>query len=145
MQSLEVMLKKGEILCREGDKNSDLFLLDRGELMICVRNGTQITAVAIVGAGEFIGELSFFDNSPRSADVVATQDSRLIQISSLEIKTRIPTWLSDVSRGLTYKIRLMDEAVRKKGVRKSKAETIRPLSIEEQRFYYEILTKQNKK
>ena len=40
------------------------------------------TILATLGAGEFFGDISLFDQGPRSADVVANTDSTVLKISS---------------------------------------------------------------
>jgi CRP/FNR family transcriptional regulator, cyclic AMP receptor protein len=44
--------------------------------------GTTESTLATLGAGEFFGEMSLFDSGPRSADVIANQQSLLLTISS---------------------------------------------------------------
>jgi CRP-like cAMP-binding protein len=44
--------------------------------------GGKETILVTLGAGEFFGEISLFDQGPRSADVVANSDSVLLKISA---------------------------------------------------------------
>jgi CRP-like cAMP-binding protein len=141
MQTYQVELKKNQVLCREGDVETDLFVVTSGELLVCVRKGTQVTAIAKLGPGEYIGELSFFDNRPRGADIIALSDCLLVQIPAVEIRESFPGWMATLGKALALKIRMYDEVIRSKGVKKSNVETIKPLSIEEQRTYYQILSK----
>ena len=140
MDTYTVDLKKDQVLCREGDRETDLYIVLAGSLLICVRKGTQVTAVATLAKGEFMGELSFFDNLPRGADVIASEETRLLRIPASEIRASFPFWISIVGKQLASKIRLHDDVIRQKGVKKSKVETIKPLSIEEQRHYNKLLS-----
>ena len=130
MQTFDVELKKNDILCREGDVETDLFIVQSGELLVCIRKGSQVTAIAKLGPGEYIGELSFFDNKPRGADIPA-----------VEIRQSFPTWISTLGKMLALKLRLHDDVIRSKGIKKSNVETIKPLSMDDQRLYYQLLSK----
>lgn len=134
-------LKKDQVLCREGDIETDLYVLLEGKLLVCIRKGTQVTAVATLGKGEYIGELSFFDNQPRGADIIALEDSKLIRIPASEIRESFPSWITSMGKVLAQKLRLHDDVIRQKGIKKAKVETIKPLSIEEQRHFNNLLSK----
>ena len=141
MQTFDVELKKNDILCREGDVETDLFLVQSGELLVCIRKGSQVTAVAKLGPGEYIGELSFFDNKPRGADIIALGPCKLVKIPAVEIRESFPAWISTLGKMLALKLRLHDDVIRSKGIKKSNVETIKPLSMDDQRMYYQILSK----
>lgn len=141
MHTFNIDLNKDDVLCREGDIETDLYVVLEGQLLVCVRKGTQVTAIATLGAGEYIGELSFFDNQPRGADIVALAPSKLVKIPATELRQSFPAWIHTLGKVLAGKLRLHDDVIRQKGVKKAKAETIKPLSIEEQRHYNKILSK----
>lgn len=141
MQTYPVTLKPHDVLCREGDVETDLYMVVEGELLICVSKGTQITTVARLTAGEFLGELSFFDQRPRAANVIALTPCSLIRIPSVEVRQSFPAWLATVGKELARKVRHHDELIRTKGIKKAKAESIKALTIDEQRQIYAILSK----
>ncbi len=141
MQTTTVELKKDQVLCREGDRETDLYIVLEGELLVCVRKGSQVTAITRLGKGEYIGELSFFDGRPRGADIVALENCRLVRIAAEDLSGSFPSWLNTLGKALAEKIRLHDDVIRQKGVKKAKADSIRPLSQEEQRHYFGVLAK----
>lgn len=141
MNVFSVELKKDQVLCREGDIETDLYVLLEGKLLVCVRKGTQVTAVATLGQGEYIGELSFFDNRPRGADIIALENSKLVRIPATEIRQSFPSWITTMGKVLAQKLRLHDDVIRQKGIKKAKVESIKPLSIDEQRHYFKLLSK----
>ncbi len=141
MQTFSVELKKNDVLCREGDIESDLYIVQEGELLVMVRKNSQVIAVATLGQGEYIGELSFFDNRPRGADIVALGPCKLIKIPAVEIRQSLPSWIGSLGKALALKLRLHDEVIRSRGIKKSNVETIKPLSMEEQRLYFQLLSK----
>jgi CRP/FNR family transcriptional regulator, cyclic AMP receptor protein len=141
MQTSPVELSPYAVLCREGDPESDLYMVVEGELLICVCKGTQVTPVATLGAGEFLGELSFFDQRPRAANVIALTKCLLVRIPSTEVRQSFPSWLATVGKELARKVRHHDELIRVKGIKKTKAESIKALTIDQQREIYSILSK----
>ncbi len=130
-----------EVVCREGDPSSDLLYLQSGKLLVCTINGTEVKAIAKIEPGEFIGELSFFDNRPRSTHIVTLEKSVLVQIPKQELSEKLPFWYLETHKALTQKIRKLDQVIQETKIRKSDAEESKPLSIEIQRKLFELLTK----
>lgn len=141
MKTFNIHLEKDEVLCCEGDQETDLYLVVSGELLVCVRKESKVTAVAQLGAGEYIGELSFFDNLPRGADIIALSPCQLVKIPAEEIRAHFPNWITTLGHCLAQKLRLHDDVIRQRGIKKSNVETIKPLSIDEQRHYFKLLRK----
>jgi CRP/FNR family cyclic AMP-dependent transcriptional regulator len=70
--------KSGEVIAKEGDKALSFFLILDGSVE--VRRGKRV--LAILGKGQFFGEMALLDEQPRSADVVATTDTSCILLTS---------------------------------------------------------------
>ncbi|MFA6238688.1 MAG: cyclic nucleotide-binding domain-containing protein [Bacteriovorax sp.] len=127
-----VSLKKDQILFLAEEENNDLYIIQKGRVMVFVQKGSQIIPVAYLGGGEYIGELSFFDDEPRSAGIICIEDTTFKRISTDEMNAHFPDWLKTIGLQLTKKIREGDELIRSKGIRKKNVESIKPLSMEEQ-------------
>ena len=134
-----VTLDKDQVLCQEGDSDSDLYLVHSGKLMVCLSKGSQITPVAYIGPGQYLGELSFFDGSPRSASVIAMKECLLIKMQTKHLESMVPAWLRTCAISITKRLRKIDEVVNQKGIRRTNVDSIKPLSIEDQKKYYHIL------
>jgi CRP/FNR family cyclic AMP-dependent transcriptional regulator len=134
-----ISLKKNEILFLADQLDKDLYIIKNGQVMVFVQKGSEITPIAYLTKGEYIGELSFFDDEPRSASIICTEDSEFIKISKEEMNHHLPQWLKTIGSQLTRKIRESDELIRSKGIRKKNTESIKPLSIEEQSRYFKIV------
>jgi CRP/FNR family transcriptional regulator, cyclic AMP receptor protein len=67
----------GVVIFREKDAGDTMFLVQDGAVEIATGEGKQKTTLAQLFAGQFFGELSLFDGSPRSATAVATKASVL--------------------------------------------------------------------
>ncbi|MGA7846677.1 MAG: cyclic nucleotide-binding domain-containing protein [Thermoplasmata archaeon] len=70
----------GETVVKRGESGNGLFLILEGSTE--VRIGSR--RLARLGTGQFFGEMSLFDDQPRSADVVTLRPSRLATLSKWE-------------------------------------------------------------
>lgn len=140
MHGYALKYKTHDVICREGDPSFDLYYLQSGKLLICTISGTQVKPIARIGPGEFIGELSFFDGKTRSSHIVALEASEVIQIPRQEILPSIPMWYQEIGKNLTKKIRLLDHVIHDSNIRKYSDEENQPLSIDEQRILFALLS-----
>lgn len=143
MQGIVLDLEANTIVCREGDPSTELYFLQSGKLLICTLNGTQVKAISRISPGEFIGELSFFDGKPRASYVVTLEKCKLIQIQKHEIAGHLPKWYTQIGSNITKKIRHLDHIIHTSNLRRSSEEESKPLTIEEQRSLFDVLTKQD--
>jgi CRP-like cAMP-binding protein len=69
---------KGSTLFRRGEPGNALYIIIHGQIRIfaSTRQGNEIT-LALLGAGEFFGEMALLDEQPRSANAEATEDTEL--------------------------------------------------------------------
>ncbi|MBF0359936.1 MAG: cyclic nucleotide-binding domain-containing protein [Oligoflexia bacterium] len=139
-QSLKMInLKTDDILCLEGDHEYDLYIISKGKLLVFITKGSQITPLAYLKPPEFLGELSYFDGKPRSANIVALEDSTLFRVASSDIDLFFPKWLYQLSNFMATKIRLLDDVIRTRGLKKNKTESITPLTMKEQAHFYNLI------
>jgi CRP/FNR family transcriptional regulator, cyclic AMP receptor protein len=76
----------GSIIFREGEMGDRLFIILDGQVRISKHiPGIGEEALAVLGRGEFFGEMSLIDDSPRSAD--ARAHSGVLNILSVDRKT----------------------------------------------------------
>ena len=109
---------KDDIICKAGDENYDLYIIEKGKLLIFGNDGTKITPFATLEKGEFLGEISFFDHEPRSAHVVCLENTELRVIPEQKMKDYFPEWLITLAKTMTGKIRHLNDIVAKRGIRK---------------------------
>ena len=134
-----IKLNKDDILCREGDDESDLYMINSGKLIVCATNGSQVSPIAYLGEGEYFGEMSFFDKNSRSANVICLEDCSLTKFSNENLNNFLPPWLLLMAKAITKKIRTSDELIATHGLRKKNVKHIAALSIEEQTHFYQLL------
>ncbi len=72
-------MARDAILFKEGDAGNELFIVKEGEVAstILVSEGNQ-REVALFKTGNFFGEMSIFDNAPRSATCYCKSDCELL-------------------------------------------------------------------
>ncbi len=105
-----VAFSKGETVVRRGERGNGLYLILEGSAD--VRRGNR--SLARLGAGQFFGEMSLFDNEPRSADVVALQPSRLVAVSKWEFwgfAASEPSVVLSVLEEMSRRLRAADHAL----------------------------------
>ena len=132
-------LKKDEILFLADGDDKDLYIIQKGRVMVFLQKGSQIIPVAYLNDGEYIGELSFFDEGVRSASIICTEDTDFLKIPVEQMHTHCPAWMKVVGIQLTKKIRDNDELIRSKGIRKKNVEGIKPLSMEDQTRCFKLV------
>ena len=111
--TVAIRLGKGALLFQEADRQAFMCLVLEGRLTIRKGGtGESATEIAELGPGESIGEMSLFEQQPRSASVVALTDSRLLLLSRkhlLEMKNLEPelavTLIWQLARLLSQRLR----------------------------------------
>jgi NTE family protein len=72
-------LVRGQMLVAQGGPSDSLFIVLHGALAVC-RNG-DLEPIAELRAGEIVGEIGFFANVPRTADVIAIRDTSVLALT----------------------------------------------------------------
>ncbi len=73
------MYPKNSIIVFEDDPGDALYVVDSGQVKVVLigEDGREVI-LSILSGGEFFGEMALIDDQPRSAHVIAMQDSNLI-------------------------------------------------------------------
>lgn len=98
----------GEILCREGEQGDELFIITAGCVRVTRQDGSHAKLLATRCVGEFLGEMSIIDATPRSASVAAVGEVRTLVITSPAFKAILrerPEVSLAVMRGLSRRLR----------------------------------------
>jgi len=78
----ETSVAEGQILMKQGDYSVELIAIEEGTAEV-VRDGKRI---AVLKAGDLIGEMGLLERRPRSADVIATSPMRVLKLTHWEIR-----------------------------------------------------------
>jgi CRP-like cAMP-binding protein len=81
---------KDEVIFEDGAPGDSFYVIYDGAVRISkVFQHMGEEALTILGAGEFFGEMSFFDDEPRSARAVAHEGVKLLEIKNSELKRHL--------------------------------------------------------
>ncbi len=75
---------EGEKIIEAGKVEQRMYIILGGSVDILLSDGKSFITVATLNKGDFFGEISLFNNSPRSATVVARSDVQLAFVDSRE-------------------------------------------------------------
>jgi CRP/FNR family transcriptional regulator, cyclic AMP receptor protein len=107
--------RAGEPVFREGDPGTALYVIDGGEVKILLggSEGKEVV-LALLGPGEYLGELALLDGEPRSADAVATVPSELLVLPRedfLRFLRDVPAVAVNMLASLSRRLRRTDRLV----------------------------------
>jgi len=81
-----IELDPGAVVFREGDSGREMFVLIDGEMEVLKHSKRKLEArVAVLGPGDWFGEMSILDVMPRSATVRAVAPSRLLRLTAQDL------------------------------------------------------------
>src|SRR5882724_2176378 len=88
-----VSVQKGNLIIREADGAGPLFIIEKGRARAFAGVDGQVRNLAFYRAGDFFGELSILNGSPRAASVEAFSDCQLLALelqSVQDLRRRFP-------------------------------------------------------
>jgi len=103
---------KGETLFRRGDVGGELYVVVEGEIRVHLDHAGQEVTLVRHRAGTALGEMSVFDDQPRSASAQAMADTtvRVLRRDRLQaIVHEHPEVMLEFIKNLSQRLRAMDE------------------------------------
>jgi anion transporter len=79
----QISLETDEVLFRQGDKGDALFIIVGGRASIRKQQDGEEHEVAVLSAGECLGEMALLSGAPRSASVIALEPLTLLKLSRM--------------------------------------------------------------
>jgi CRP-like cAMP-binding protein len=79
----------GEAVCRTGEAGDSLLLVASGKLVVQRPVGEERVTLATLKPGQACGEMSLVDGSARNADVMAVEDSAVLEIARSGLETAL--------------------------------------------------------
>lgn len=99
-----LLMMAGDALMREGDDATKIFYVKKGSLNVFVKR----KQVGSVKAGEFVGEMAFITDSPRSATVIAAEECEVVEISRNAFKDsleKLEPWMQLFIKSLMRRLK----------------------------------------
>lgn len=111
-----VTMQPGHVVFREGDTAHEMFVVLRGEFEVLKSSKRGVDArVAMLGSGDWFGEMSILDVHPRSATVRSLAASRLLTITAADLEAlyrrdvkAYSLFVLNVARELSRRLRVAD-------------------------------------
>lgn len=106
---------KGSMILSQGDRGDALFLIRSGQVKVSVvaEDGREVI-LSVLGPGSFFGELALLDDEPRSAHVIAMEDTLLLQLHREDLRGRLklsPELSVSLLRELSQRLRRADDTI----------------------------------
>jgi CRP/FNR family cyclic AMP-dependent transcriptional regulator len=82
--------RAGDVIFKEGGAGDALYVIKKGQVRVVKRDASgEEHTLAHLKPGEYFGEISLVDRSPRSASVCADKDTELIKIKRTDFRNLI--------------------------------------------------------
>jgi CRP-like cAMP-binding protein len=106
----------GAVVVREGDVARDMFVVVAGELEVVKQGRAGEVRVALLGPGDWFGEMAVLDVQPRSATVRAVAPTMLVRMTSEHVERLLyrrdvrqyALLLMNIARELSRRLRVAD-------------------------------------
>jgi len=107
--------KRGEMLVEQGGQPNALFILlnGRARVLTADHRGREVI-MAVLGAGDYVGEMSLIDGEPHSATVRAEVQTDVLMLGRVEFARCLPENTSmtyAIMRGLVQRLRHADRKI----------------------------------
>ena len=106
--------KDGDTIFDENSIGKEMYIILTGNAKVIKKKDGAETTLATLEEGDFFGEMSLFDNSPRSATVKALGDVKLLEINQknfLKKISRDPSLAFRMLEKMGQRIRNSDEII----------------------------------
>ncbi|WP_085314403.1 Crp/Fnr family transcriptional regulator [Derxia lacustris] len=106
---------KNRVIVTEGQPADNMFIIiaGRAKVQIADQDGKEVI-LAVLGPGEFFGEMSLIDNNPSSASVITIEQSHFIVVSKDDFRRHLagnPEVAMNIMRGLVRRLRVADKKI----------------------------------
>jgi len=76
----------GETVIRAGDPGSSMFVVHNGRVCVQINDKGKLRTVATLNEGDFFGEMALLTGEPRTANVVAMEETEVLEIGHKAMK-----------------------------------------------------------
>jgi small-conductance mechanosensitive channel len=84
--SISHIFAPGETVIRAGDEGSSMFVVHSGRVSVQLSDNGKPRTVAVLNEGDFFGEMALFTGEPRAANVVAVEETEVLEIGFQAMK-----------------------------------------------------------
>jgi len=101
----------GELICREGEASSEMFVIQSGKVRIFKHSRANDIELALLDRGNFFGEMSVLEGLPRDASAQAVGKTRVLVMSTGALLVRLrrdPTFAFELLHRLSGRVRSLN-------------------------------------
>jgi len=80
-----IKVQHGDYLFREGDKGTSMYIIESGRMSVIKNWDGDKYLLKQLSQGDCIGEMALFDFFPRSASLISTENTELIEITAEDL------------------------------------------------------------
>lgn len=117
--ALGKVYKNAEVIIQQGDKGECMYVIQEGQVEVVREEVGHQVRLAVIGEGDFIGEMAIFENEVRSATVRALGQVRVLTVDKKNFLRRVhedPSIAYKLVQSMSHRIREMNtEITRLKG------------------------------
>ncbi len=113
-ESLGKVYEEGEIIIRQGEVGNCIYIIQEGQVEVVSETGGQEVRLAVVGEGDFIGEMALFDRDVRSATVRSLGKARVLTVDRIVFLGNFkqdPSLAFRIVETMSHRIRKLDAEV----------------------------------
>src|SRR6266540_789666 len=99
--SINHVFAPSELVIRAGDPGSSMFVVHQGRVSVQITDNLRSRTVATLNEGDFFGEMALFTGEPRTASVVALEETEVLEIGHEAMK-RVFQTNPDLVESLSY-------------------------------------------
>jgi CRP/FNR family cyclic AMP-dependent transcriptional regulator len=104
----------GDVIFSEGDTTAEMFIVQEGTVALTKLVAGREVFLGSQGRGDFFGEMSMLNSSPRHATCVAMAPTRLLALRSGELLIKLrrdPTFALEMVQQMSRRLAYMEEQV----------------------------------
>ncbi len=108
----------GDQIVREGEVGNCMFVIQAGRVEVIHGDVADAQRLAVLGEGDFFGEMALFGRTERSATVQAVGETRVLKVDKRTLLRRIhedPMLALKLLESLSGRIRRLNEEVARLG------------------------------
>lgn len=114
--TLGKLYQNGEDIVRQGEVGNCMYVIQQGQVEVLLKKGEQQVRVAVLGEGDFFGEMALFDQEVRSATVRARGDVMALTLEKRTFLRRIhedPSLAFRIVEKMSSRVRELNGALEK--------------------------------
>jgi len=108
------LLPDGEVIVRQGEVGNCMYVIQQGQVEVLLKKGDADVCVAVLGEGDFFGEMALFDQEVRSATVRARGEVRILTLEKRTFLRRIhedPSLAFRMLEKMSRRVRKLNETL----------------------------------